>query len=93
MMNLETIATALSVAGMVFFLFLQPLKVQLQNLADTLQEVKAIIENYRADVGHMSQNIAVHEREIKSLWKHMEGLENQLHELGERGCCHNAKQD
>ncbi len=92
MMNLETIATALSVAGMVFFLFLQPLKVQLQNLADTLQEVKAIIENYRADVGHMSQNIAVHEREIESLWKRMEGLEHQVHDLGERGCCH-VKQD
>ena len=53
MMNLETVATALSVAGMVFFLFLQPLKVQLQNLADTLQEVKAIIENYRGDVGRV----------------------------------------
>ena len=92
MMNLETIATALSIAGMVFFLFLQPLKVQLQNLADAIKEVKAIIENYRADVGDMSRDIAVHEKEIKSLWKRMEGLETQVHELGERGCCH-VKQD
>lgn len=92
MMNLETIATALSIAGMVFFLFLQPLKVQLQNLADAIKEVKAIIENYRADVGNMSRDIAVHEKEIKSLWKRMEGLETQVHELGERGCCH-VKQD
>ena len=88
MMNLETIATALSIAGMVFFLFLQPLKVQLQNLADAIKEVKAIIENYRADVGDMSRDIAVHEKEIKSLWKQLEGLKTQVHELGERGCCH-----
>lgn len=92
MMNLETIATALSIAGMVFFLFLQPLKVQLQNLADAIKEVKAIIENYRADVGDMSRDIAVHEKEIKSLWKQLEGLKTQVHELGERGCCH-VKQD
>ena len=91
-MNLETIATALSIAGMVFFLFLQPLKVQLQNLADAIKEVKAIIENYRADVGDMSRDIAVHEKEIKSLWKQLEGLKTQVHELGERGCCH-VKQD
>lgn len=92
MMNLETVATALSVAGMVFFLFLQPLKVQLQNLADTLLEMKAMFENYRADVGHMLATLAVHEREIEFLKKRVEGLETQVHELGERGCCH-VKQD
>lgn len=93
MMNLETVATALSVAGMVFFLFLQPLKVQLQNLADTLQEVKAIIENYRADVGHMSSELAVHDRDIKALWKRIDKMEARLNDMNERGCCRDVEQD
>lgn len=92
MMNLETVATALGIAGMVFALFLQPLKVQLQNLADAVREVKTIIESYRADMGHITQELAVQKREIELLHNEMEGLKTQVHELGERGCCH-VKQD
>ena len=92
MLNLETVATALGIAGMVFALFLQPLKVQLQNLADAVREVKTIIESYRADMGHITQELAVQKREIELLHNEMEGLKTQVHDLGDRGCCH-VKQD
>lgn len=91
-MDIEMIATAISVTGAVFFLFLQPLKVQLKNIDDTMQEVKSIIEHYRAHAAHMSEAIAVHARDIKDLRQRQETLEAQLRELGERECCR-AKPD
>lgn len=90
-MNLEMIATAISVTGAVFFLFLQPLKVQLKNIDDTMQEVKSIIEHYRTHAAHMSETIAVHGRDIEDLQRKHEALEKHLHELGERECCRVVK--
>lgn len=91
-MDIEMIATAISVTGAVFFLFLQPLKVQLKNIDDTMKEVKSIVEHYRTHAAHMSETIAVHGRDIKELQRKHEALEKQLHELGERECCR-AKPD
>lgn len=91
-MNLEMIATAISVTGAVFFLFLQPLKVQLKNIDDTMKEVKSIIEHYRTSAADMSKKIALHGRDIEELQRKSEALDRQIHELCERECCR-AKSD
>lgn len=92
-MDLGNISTALSIAAMVItFLVLQPLKTQLENLASTLQEIKAIIEMVRRDNGVINSELAVNARDIKSMWKRIDKMENELKALRERGCCH-AEQD
>ena len=92
-MDIQSLSTVLSIAAMVVtFLILQPLKVQLENLTDTLQEIKNIIENSRSDMGHMSQELAVHEHDIKDLRRQIEKLEARFNDISERGCCR-ADQD
>lgn len=87
-MDIQSLSTVLSIAAMIVtFLVLQPLKVQLENLTDTLQEIKSIIENSRADMGHMHQELAVHEHDIKDLRRQIEKLEARFNDLAERGCC------
>ena len=87
-MDIQSLSAILSIAAMVItFLVLQPLKVQLENLTDTLQEIKSIIATSRTDMGHMSQELAVHEHDIKELRRQIEKLETRIGDLVERGCC------
>lgn len=88
-MDLQSLSTILSVAVLIVtILVLQPLKTQLENLSDTLKELKVVIEVLRKDAASTNSEIAVHDRDIKALWKRIDKIEARLNDMNERGCCH-----